>query len=108
MDKFLVLYKAPNAVIDEWMKKPEQERKPDDAQVSGCLDDAVLDSPLVLQRRERLRRLLREATVSLCEMRCERRRLQRLLPTAADDRMIEPDLDADVAEQCAVRVGLHV
>ena len=27
MDKFLVLYKAPNAVVDEWMKKPEQERK---------------------------------------------------------------------------------
>src|SRR5437762_12226388 len=27
MDKFLVLYRAPNAVIDEWMKKPEQERK---------------------------------------------------------------------------------
>ena len=29
MEKFLVLYRAPNAVIDEWMKKPEQERKPD-------------------------------------------------------------------------------
>ena len=27
MNKFLVLYKAPNAVIDEWMKKPEDERK---------------------------------------------------------------------------------
>jgi hypothetical protein len=29
MDKFLVLYKAPNSVIDEWMKKPENERKPE-------------------------------------------------------------------------------
>ena len=27
MDKFLVLHKAPSAVLDEWMKKPEQERK---------------------------------------------------------------------------------
>src|SRR4029078_5934488 len=33
MDKFLVLYKAPNAVIDEWMKKPEQERKPDETKM---------------------------------------------------------------------------
>jgi hypothetical protein len=30
MDKFLVLYKAPSAVIDEWMKKPELERKADE------------------------------------------------------------------------------
>ena len=33
MDKFLVLYKAPNAVTDEWMKKPEQERKPDETKM---------------------------------------------------------------------------
>ena len=33
MNKFLVLYKAPNAVIDEWMKKPEQERKPDETKM---------------------------------------------------------------------------
>ena len=33
MDKFLVLYKAPNAVIDEWMKKPEQERKPEETKM---------------------------------------------------------------------------
>ena len=33
MDKFLVLYRAPNAVIDEWMKKPEQERKPDETKM---------------------------------------------------------------------------
>ena len=33
MDKFLVLHKAPNAVIDEWMKKPEQERKPDETKM---------------------------------------------------------------------------
>ena len=33
MDKFLVLYKAPSAVIDEWMKKPEQERKADETKM---------------------------------------------------------------------------
>src|SRR5881628_2557244 len=33
MDKFLVIYKAPNAVIDEWMKKPEQERKADETKM---------------------------------------------------------------------------
>ncbi len=33
MEKFLVLYRAPNAVIDEWMKKPEQERKPDESKM---------------------------------------------------------------------------
>ena len=33
MDSFLVLYKAPNAVIDEWMKKPEQERKSDETEM---------------------------------------------------------------------------
>jgi hypothetical protein len=33
MDKFLVLYKAPSAVIDEWMKKPEQERKSDETKM---------------------------------------------------------------------------
>ena len=30
MDRFLVLYRAPTAVLDEWMKKPEQERKADE------------------------------------------------------------------------------
>ena len=30
MDKYLVLYRAPTAVLDEWMKKPEQERKPEE------------------------------------------------------------------------------
>ena len=33
MDKFLVLYRAPNSVIDEWMKKPEQERKPEETKM---------------------------------------------------------------------------
>jgi len=33
MEKFLVLYRAPNAVIDEWMKKPEQERKPEETKM---------------------------------------------------------------------------
>src|SRR5688572_13690784 len=33
MDKFIVLYKAPNAVIDEWMKKPEQERKSEETKM---------------------------------------------------------------------------
>ena len=33
MDKFLVLYRAPNAVVDEWMKKPEQERKADETRM---------------------------------------------------------------------------
>jgi len=33
MDKFLVLYRAPNAVVDEWMKKPEQERKPEETKM---------------------------------------------------------------------------
>jgi len=33
MDKFLVLYKAPNAVVDEWMQKSEQERKPDETRM---------------------------------------------------------------------------
>ena len=33
MDKFLVLYRVPNSVIDEWMKKPEQERKPEEAKM---------------------------------------------------------------------------
>ena len=33
MDKFLVLYKVPNAVIDEWMKKPEQERKSEETKM---------------------------------------------------------------------------
>ena len=33
VNKFLVIYKAPNAVIDEWMKKPEQERKPEETKM---------------------------------------------------------------------------
>src|SRR5438067_9055074 len=33
MNKFLVLYRAPNSVIDEWMKKPEQERKPEETKM---------------------------------------------------------------------------
>ncbi|MEO8754370.1 MAG: hypothetical protein ABI624_17000 [Casimicrobiaceae bacterium] len=33
MNKFLVLYRAPNAVVDEWMKKPEQERKAGEAEM---------------------------------------------------------------------------
>jgi hypothetical protein len=33
MNKFLVLYRAPNSVIDEWLKKPEQERKPEEAKM---------------------------------------------------------------------------
>jgi len=33
MDKFLVLYKAPITVVDEWMKKPEQERKPEETKM---------------------------------------------------------------------------
>lgn len=33
MDKFLVLYKAPNSVVDEWMRKPEVERKPEEAKM---------------------------------------------------------------------------
>ena len=33
MDKFLVLYRAPNSVIDEWMKKPEQDRKAEETKM---------------------------------------------------------------------------
>src|SRR5205085_694152 len=33
MDKFLVLYRAPNSVIDEWMKRPEQDRKPEETKM---------------------------------------------------------------------------
>ena len=33
MDKFLVLYRAPNSVIDDWMKKPQQERKPEETKM---------------------------------------------------------------------------
>ena len=33
MDKFLVIYRAPNAVVDEWMTKPEQERKAGEAEM---------------------------------------------------------------------------
>ncbi len=33
MNNFLVLYRVPNAVIDEWLKKPEQERKPDETKM---------------------------------------------------------------------------
>ena len=33
MDKFLVLYKAPNSVVDEWMKKPEDDRKPEETKM---------------------------------------------------------------------------
>ena len=33
MDKFLVLYRAPISVVDEWMKKPEQERKPEETKM---------------------------------------------------------------------------
>ena len=33
MDKFLVLYKAPNAGVDEWMKKPAEERKPEETKM---------------------------------------------------------------------------
>jgi len=32
MDKFPVLYRAPNSVVDEWTKKPEQEPKMDGRQ----------------------------------------------------------------------------
>ena len=33
MNKFLVLYRAPNSVIDDWMKKPQQERKPEETKM---------------------------------------------------------------------------
>jgi len=33
MDKFLVLYMAPTAVLDEWMKKPAEERKPEETKM---------------------------------------------------------------------------
>ena len=33
MNKFLVLYRAPNSIVDEWMKKPEQERKPEETKM---------------------------------------------------------------------------
>ncbi len=33
MGKFLVLYKAPIAVVDEWTKKPEAERKPQETKM---------------------------------------------------------------------------
>lgn len=33
MSKFLVLYMAPVAVVDEWMKKPEAERKPEETKM---------------------------------------------------------------------------
>jgi len=33
MNKFLVLYRAPTSVLDEWMKKPEQERKPEETKM---------------------------------------------------------------------------
>ena len=36
MDKFLVLYRAPISVVDEWMKKPEQERKPEETKMMGA------------------------------------------------------------------------
>jgi len=33
MNKFLVLYMAPTAVLDEWMKKPAEERKPEETKM---------------------------------------------------------------------------
>jgi hypothetical protein len=39
MDKFLVLYRAPTAVVDEWMKNPEQERKPEEAKMMSAWQD---------------------------------------------------------------------
>jgi hypothetical protein len=33
MSKFMVLYSAPAAVVDEWMKKPESERKPEETKM---------------------------------------------------------------------------
>jgi hypothetical protein len=33
MSKFLALYMAPHTVIDEWMKKPEQERKSEETKM---------------------------------------------------------------------------
>jgi hypothetical protein len=33
MNTFLVLYKAPNSVVDEWMNKPEAERKPEETKM---------------------------------------------------------------------------
>lgn len=33
MSKFLVLYRAPVAVLDEWMQKPEEERKSEETKM---------------------------------------------------------------------------
>lgn len=38
MQKFLVLYMAPAASLDEWMKKPEEERKPEEAKMKADWD----------------------------------------------------------------------
>ncbi len=38
MKKFLVLYMAPVATIDEWMKLPEEERKADEDKMKGEWD----------------------------------------------------------------------
>jgi hypothetical protein len=35
MSKFLVLYKAPTSVLDEWMKKPAEERKEEEQKMQG-------------------------------------------------------------------------
>jgi hypothetical protein len=38
MKKFLVLYMAPSAVLGEWMKKPEEERKAAEEKMRGEWD----------------------------------------------------------------------
>ena len=38
MKKFLVLYLAPVAMIEEWMKKPEAERKEEEGKMKGEWD----------------------------------------------------------------------
>ena len=38
MEKFLVLHRVPNPVIDEWMKKPEQERKVEETKDDGRVE----------------------------------------------------------------------
>lgn len=51
MKYFTVLYSAPIATIDEWMKKPEADRKAEEAKMKGEWDawlaahkDAVLNT----------------------------------------------------------------
>ena len=91
-------------------ERRDPEGQADDAKVGERLQPRVLDAvpPVGRRRREGVRRLVREASVRLGEVRLEVRRLRRSLPADAEEWMVEPDVPAEPREQRPVRVRLDL